>query len=1581
MAIKLPELAPIDYTALDFDSIVSLVDTLIKEHPEYFAGVDDFTQSNAGKFVIDLVSYIIDLLANRIDWVANELTLPTTTQKQNAINLLKLINYRLSLPQSAAATITATISRWVNPFVIPARYSIPAKDLDGNNITFEQFQKTDDGKYIYEGAGSSYEFDTSFEVSPILSQNDLVFYEGTSYQEFYTMSGVNNEVVQLQRIKVEEGSIRVWKITRDANGNVLTKRELTETDSFISPESQAASGSGLPPYKIQTTEDDGAYVVFGETPVVEIFSQTGTDEIMVWYRITKGSVGNITANSINYTTSVVAGGQNVQISFLNTTSASGGSESETIEHAKRYAPLTITTVKKTVNPDDFVILLEGNESILNAIAYGKSNEPNEIYTEYGYRIPPYETWIYTVYDKTGWENFSTYSYLMEMRVGRPYALYGLQDTEHIKFDGENDKILAKLKYYALDNDSANIMVTDNINSTVYIAGDDYVIDLEGRMISRINGGAITNLDVVIVQYYQDQNMNEDYVLINFATGDTQDIPRSPIYTGIRTSAIMSNLSVDLTENTLSFNDFDWPNGDYYIDYENNQIVMNPVYPYLDSRISFGATQNLLSAVNNEFIISFEGLNNTILNADHDFPISTFNGWANVGNGLSISYVSTTYSFKVAIDGSGSFRQYLFTMSSGGIWSTSDLAKEIWENAIEEGTSDPFINSGLVVFADSITFPSSPILTFMSTTEGVTSSVELTNGASYTDLFSISANLNLAINYETGTGEDIDIIELAARCRAKLASLNLCYGFAGQDLPSIYEEKPEILSKANMTSLSTFSMTVSINDTLTIALTGTGGATYDGSTQITFNTVVANSPYDLTIWQEILDLIQDMQIDIDSVNGYDQQDIVKVFYVRQNTGVRIGFRQIDTGSSSIIDASIIMEDDTARQLFQFSIDQSSLDGNLVEAKVSPNSDMVTEFLLRIELRGALGSDAFIQAKANNALHNNTLMFLGFSDDQSKRGTQILQRTLISQKNLIGDASLVYTFYDSGVDQNNRLNLNITSPLTGLGGDGNYVIVVPAGTYNISQLVIAINTAFQTSNFSGTFYDLSDFMICEKQEGAQKIRIRMTDYDTTATDLPNVEITDDDDTAINTKCTDILGFYLNQSMNAYSTIILSYAGDWNSDYKSDNSESTSIIKYLKDKRLISQDYIIKDPIFTTFDFKATVVVAKGFDRELVKEQIDNNIFSGFRIDSREFAQPVASSNILKEISSVEGVEYTTIKYFGKDYQLYEEYSNRSKRASIKSIDDKKAEVVVLRWNPKSAFKITLDGCTVNGVNYDGEYLVTIGNSWDDRDYDSLLNAIIFGSSGTGGLAQAIPLTLGKNVTTLDAAINVIHYNGVFEFYTKNEGPSVYIKIESPENLLLNGYQNFATSGDLEDIEYASSTTYFFTVNIDGGGAIEYEIISPAVGVWLLSDIAAQIDTVLPSTALAGIDETGFIRITSLLGGAQSNILIGTDVVDDDLLNLLGGTKPQVDGSSGYVNCITNLDEGTLNLIEDIGENSTLFTESYGLENTTNESIDFHNYKSTLESSYNEILSVSDNFYIEGSTEVESQKHGIIITYEEV
>jgi len=445
-----------------------------------------------------------------------------------------------------------------------------------------------------------------------------------------------------------------------------------------------------------------------------------------------------------------------------------------------------------------------------------------------------------------------------------------------------------------------------------------------------------------------------------------------------------------------------------------------------------------------------------------------------------------------------------------------------------------------------------------------------------------------------------------------------------------------------------------------------------------------------------------------------------------------------------------------------------------------------------------------------------------------------------------------------------------------------------------------------------------------------------------------------------------------MDSYSTIILSYSGDWNSDYDSDNSEATSIIKYLKNKRLISQDYLIRDPTFSTFDIKATVAVSKGFERSLIEEQVNNALLGAFRIDSREFAQPVAVSNILKLISKVEGVEYTTVNYFGKDYQLYEEYINKEKYAFVRATGDKKTEDVSERWDEKSAFKITLDGCTVNNVNYDGEYLIIIGDNWTTGDYDELLNRIQNGDGGVGGLRQAIPLELGGVITNILEAVNARHYKGIFEFFTQNEGPSVYMKFEHPEDIYTKGYQVFYRTSNVIDSEYTPTSTYSIVTNINGDGDVNYEITSPASGDWTLDVIAEQLDAVLPSTAMVGIDQEGKVRITSLLGGNQSTIIISLGVTGIDLSEIIGPSEMSSNGSAGYVTCLSDQTSGSL-YIDPV--------EVYGLVSEPTTDQEFYNYMSTIESNYDEILSISDNYFIEGSTDLESQKHGVIIEYVEV
>jgi hypothetical protein len=401
-----------------------------------------------------------------------------------------------------------------------------------------------------------------------------------------------------------------------------------------------------------------------------------------------------------------------------------------------------------------------------------------------------------------------------------------------------------------------------------------------------------------------------------------------------------------------------------------------------------------------------------------------------------------------------------------------------------------------------------------------------------------------------------------------------------------------------------------------------------------------------------------------------------------------------------------------------------------------------------------------------------------------------------------------------------------------------------------------------------------------------------------------------------------------------------------------------------------------VFSTFDISGIVYVSKGFDRNLVKEQIENNVFSNFRIDNIEYAQPIAASNVLREITKVEGVEYVTIEYFGKDFQLYDNFTALPKYAFARNINNIKAENVVARWTDKAAFKITLDGCTVAGVNYDGQYLIIVGNNWTDGNYDSLRDSIISGFGGSGGFAQAIPLEFGKEITDINPAVSVRHYNGVFEIFTvdleeENIGPSVLIKLEDPENVFLRGYQAFNASEDIFDGSYLPSTIYSFQLNINGSGLLNYELTSPASGNWILATIASAINNVIPATASAGIDDSGFIRITSTNGGSGSTITMAAGLTGEDLVALLSGVALSVFGSDGYLSCLGSTNAGTLNILPG---------EYFGTEREPDIEIDYFNYQTTITALYNEILSISDNFFINGSNLFEDQRHGIIFDYVE-
>jgi len=411
------------YTALDFETIISDIRRIIIENPAYNESWEDFLESNAGKMIIELISYIVDILAFRVDWKANENFIGTATQKQSAINLLKLINYRITLPQAASAKVDMTLSNWVEPFDLPSLMSVTATDRNGDPITFELIPKDADGEFIYFGDDAIVTVNTGTITSQIISftgNEGLTFFEGSSRIQNETMQGIDNETIVLNDFPVIENSIQIW--TLNANDEPIERLPLV--NSFVAEDAQQKSdGSPLlvPPFMIDVDADNKVTARFASSAIANIF--TAGDSIRIYYRIGGGSKGNIVLNSIRETKSFVVGGNSVLATFTNNEAGSGGASSESVNEAKKRAPLYITTADKTVTPLDYKRILLLHPNILTTAAYGKVNEPAAVSDEYGYTIPTFETWIYAVPSYKNWSVLDPRTeYNTELQLTKPYEI-------------------------------------------------------------------------------------------------------------------------------------------------------------------------------------------------------------------------------------------------------------------------------------------------------------------------------------------------------------------------------------------------------------------------------------------------------------------------------------------------------------------------------------------------------------------------------------------------------------------------------------------------------------------------------------------------------------------------------------------------------------------------------------------------------------------------------------------------------------------------------------------------------------------------------------------------------------------------------------------------------------------------------------------------------------------------------------------------------------------------------------------------------------------------------------------------------
>lgn len=403
---KLTELPAIQYTGMDYVSVLDQIQEIIQAHPNWKKNWTEFYNSEAGVLLTQLMSWICDNLGVRQDLIYNENFLATATSTKAKIRLLNQIEY---VQKSASAAIVpieieyndilendAYISCYQEDGIEIAKivdsiHSFSGMDINGGPVNYEILPVNTDGKIDYLKplripAGSlTYDKDAD--------GNQLVAIQGkTVYREF-SSDVSDGPIFALPEDGIDISSLVIFDIT---NNNLLHERVDTFTDYSVLNDTSTIK------YIIEKNDDgkwqirypSESFVTFNNSALTDRMFVAG-NKIGVIYRTCNGSDGNIAANYLSISDTI--DGQSVTIS--NVMAGYNGRDEETLSEAVISGPLAITTMNRAVTITDFNRILKNNTLIKNCISFSPDNEPENFKSYYGRRINPQEIFSFAVLNK------------------------------------------------------------------------------------------------------------------------------------------------------------------------------------------------------------------------------------------------------------------------------------------------------------------------------------------------------------------------------------------------------------------------------------------------------------------------------------------------------------------------------------------------------------------------------------------------------------------------------------------------------------------------------------------------------------------------------------------------------------------------------------------------------------------------------------------------------------------------------------------------------------------------------------------------------------------------------------------------------------------------------------------------------------------------------------------------------------------------------------------------------------------------------------------------------------------------------
>ena len=322
----------INFAATDFESLRdSLIEYIKAVYPLDY---QNFTESDLGVMLIELVAYMGAVMSLKADMLAHENYISTARNRNNVRKLLELIGVKLKGPVSAAANASLTLptQSLFNPVVISPQSRVVTINSpeDGAQVSYTLY-KTVNGTIESLNSDASIELygsESDSQTSTVWA--NLALLEGTLVSQQGVFSDTNaNKFITLTESPIVEKSVNVFIDTTD----LTASGAWTQVDNIFS-----TSGGGDRVFEVVYSDDFSATVIFGDGVTGKAVPTNAT--YLVTYRVGGGTRGNISNEVINVS---ITDENSQQATVQNTSVASGGRDAESVDQAKRYAPLIFKT--------------------------------------------------------------------------------------------------------------------------------------------------------------------------------------------------------------------------------------------------------------------------------------------------------------------------------------------------------------------------------------------------------------------------------------------------------------------------------------------------------------------------------------------------------------------------------------------------------------------------------------------------------------------------------------------------------------------------------------------------------------------------------------------------------------------------------------------------------------------------------------------------------------------------------------------------------------------------------------------------------------------------------------------------------------------------------------------------------------------------------------------------------------------------------------------------------------------------------------------------------------------------------------